>query len=251
MKYKKGEIETSMLVTIILMIAAGVVLGGIVWVVVSDIDIQDVMENVCWISNGFKSSSIVFEMAMPSACDIFNVEHVDEKELASMMKKAWRMYGKGDWDFDTGGTEYLVYYFSVDHDIDFLQFIAYLQTTSDGNRVDDPSKSDYAYIEEGSEGRTICSGKQIHPGGDATERPVLKKLDEQGRTRYYYLIFYDDAEILGQGGEYGDKLVIAGKPNRKQEGVYYCYSLYDQTKLLEIGEGRRFIPIPFYGEVEL
>ncbi|MDI6737034.1 MAG: hypothetical protein QME12_00775 [Nanoarchaeota archaeon] len=244
MNHKKGEIETSMLVTIILLIAAAVVIGGIVWAVVGDIGISDMKKYGCWVSNGFRSSNIAFKMVLPSACDIFNVEHpVDMKELASMMKDSWWMYGKGDWDYGAGNSETMVFYFSVAEDIDVLQFISYLYATSGGKPVDNPSNSDYTYLEKGSRGRTICTGKQIHGTGGAGERPVLKKLDGEGRPRYYYIMFWDDAEILGQGAEYGDKIVIAGKPNLKQEGVYYCFSLVDQTQLLQIpyGGDRKFI----------
>lgn len=235
-KQKKGEIETSMLVTIILLIAAAVVIGGIVWAVVGDIGISDMKKYGCWVSNGFRSSNIMFKMVLPSACDIFNVDHpVDMKELASMMKDAWWMYGKGDWDYGSGATETMIFYFSVSEDIDVLQFISYLYATSDGKPVDNPSNSDYTYLEKGSAGRTICTGKKIHgSSGVETETPMLKKLDTEGRPKNYYIMFWDDTEIFGQGGEYGDKIIIAGKPNLKQEGAYYCYSLVDQTQVLEI-----------------
>lgn len=234
-KQKKGEIETSMLVTIILLIAAAVVIGGIVWAVVGDININDMKQYSCWVSNGFRSSNIIFKMVLPSACDIFNVDHpVTKEELTQMMKNTWWMYGKGDWDYDSGDSETMVYYFSVAENMDVLQFMGYLYGTRDGKPVDNLADSDYTYLEKGSAGRTICTGKNIHSGGEAGIDPVLKKLDEEGRPRYYYIVFWDDAKILGQGGEYGDKIVIAGKPNLKQEGAYYCYSLVDQTHILEI-----------------
>lgn len=245
---KKGEIETSMLVTIILLIAAAIVIGSIVWAVVGDISLGSVKKYSCWVSNGFKSSNIVFKMVLPSACDIFNVEEpVDMKGLASMMKEAWWMYGKGDWDFEAGAHESMVYYFSVSKDIDVLQFIGYLYATREGNPVDNPANSDYAYIEKGSVGKTICTGKRIHGLGEGGAKPILKKLDADGRPVNYYIMFWDDTEILGQGGEYGDKIIIAGAPNLKQEGAYYCYSLVDQTQMVEITpRGRLPIPIRKY-----
>ncbi|MDD4877665.1 MAG: hypothetical protein PHO02_01360 [Candidatus Nanoarchaeia archaeon] len=242
---KKGEIETSMLVKIILYIAAAVVIGGIVWMVVGGINMKDMKEYGCWASNGFRSGSIITKELLPSACDIFNVEEpVDMKGLASMMKKSWWMYGKGDWDFEAGDDkETMVYFFSVSEDIDIMQFMGYLYATRDGTPVGNLADSDYTYLEKGSQGRTICTGKQIHGTGGAEGKPILKKLDSEGRPAYYYIMFWDDTEILGQGGEYGDKIVIAGKPNLKQEGAYYCWSLVDQSQLVEIpyGGDRRYI----------
>ncbi|MFH1065830.1 MAG: hypothetical protein V1734_04980 [Nanoarchaeota archaeon] len=237
---KKGEIETSTIITIILLLAGAIIIGSIVWVAVGGITTEGLRKYGCWASNGFKSSNILFKMTLPSACEIFEEKDVNEEKLAAMMKEAWWMYGKGDWNYGSGDSERMVFYFSVDHDIDLIKFLyGYMPSHSDGNMVElgKLENSDYRYIEKGSQGATICFGKYAHKNAEETGRRVLEKLDERGRPKTYYIMFWDDASILGQGKEYGDKIIIAGKPNLKQEGAYYCESPMDQTQRLKITEG--------------
>jgi len=238
---KKGEIETSTIVKVILLLAGALIIGSIVWVAVGGITTEGLRKYGCWASNGFKSSNILFKATLPSACEIFNAEQpVNEEQLAAMMKEAWWMYGQGDWDYGSGDSERMVFYFSVDHDIDLRSFLyGYMPSHSDGNLVElgKFENSDYRYIEKGSQGATICFGLYAHKNAEETGERVLEKLDERGRPKYYYIMFWDDASILGQEKEYGDKIIIAGKPNLKQEGAYYCESPMDSTERLKIPYG--------------
>jgi hypothetical protein len=236
---KKGEIEMSTIVAIIALLAGALIIGSIVWVSVGGITTDGLRKYGCWASNGFKSSNILFKATLPSACEIFNMEQpANEEQLAAMMKEAWWMYGKGDWDYGSGDSERMVFYFSVEQDIDLMKFLyGYMPSHSDGMLTEDLTKSDYRYIEQGSQGATICFGKYAHKNAEETGQRMLEKVDERGRPKYYYIMFWDDASILGQGKEYGDKLIIAGKPNLKQEGAYYCESPMDQTQRLKIPSG--------------
>lgn len=251
---KKGEIEMSTLVATIAILAGALIIGSIVWVAVGGITTEGLRKYGCWASNGFKSSNILFKATLPSACEIFNEkEPINEERLAAIMKEAWWMYGKGDWDYNLGDDhEMMVFYFTVEHDIDLKNFLYdYMPSHSDGNLVDDLSKSDFRYIEEGSQGATICFGLYAHKNAEETGQRVLEKVDERGRPKYYYLMFWDDASILGQGKEYGDKLIIAGKPNLKQEKAYYCESPMDSShrnKIIYVNFGNKvtavIAPIP-------
>ena len=241
---KKGEIEMSTLVATIAILAGALIIGSIVWVAVGGITTEGLRKYGCWASNGFKSSNILFKMTLPSACEVFQAkEPVNEEQLAAMMKEAWWMYGKGDWDYGSGDSEVMVFFFSVEHNIDFMNFLYnYMPSHSDGLLLEAGKfeNSDYRYIEKGSPGATICLGKYAHKNAVETDERVLEKLDDRGKPKYYYIMFWDDAGILGQGKEYGDKIIIAGKPNLKQEEAYYCESPLDQTQRLMIpAEGQR------------
>lgn len=240
---KKGEIEMSTIVAIIALLAGLLIIGSIVWVAVGGITTEGLRKYGCWVSNGFKSSNILFKATLPSACEIFNMEQpVNEEMLAAMMKEAWWMYGKGDWDYNLGDDhEIMVFYFSVDHDIDLDQYGAgedfiygYLPSHSDGMLTEKYTSSDYFYLTKNSEGGSICLGRYAHKNAEETGRRILEKVDERGRPKTYYIMFWDDASILGQGKEYGDKIVIAGKPNLKQEGAYYCEVPLEPSQRLKI-----------------
>ncbi|MFA5888472.1 MAG: hypothetical protein WC852_07225 [Candidatus Nanoarchaeia archaeon] len=242
---KKGEIEMSTIVATIAILAGLLIIGSIVWVAVGGITTEGLRKYGCWASNGFKSSNILFKMTLPSACEVFQTkEPVNEEQLAAMMKETWWMYGKGDWDYGSGDSERMVFYFSVDHDIDLDKYGAgedfiygYLPTHSDGMLTEKYTSSDYFYLTKNSEGGSICLGKYVHKDVEETGKRILEKVDERGRPKTYYIMFWDDAGILGQGKEYGDKIIIAGKPNLKEEGAYYCEVPLEPSQRLKIPYG--------------
>lgn len=241
MKGKKGSIDIQVVVGVILLLAALVVIGIIIATAVFGVSSDELKKFSCWASNGMKSSNFVFKEKLPSTCEINNIEEpVDIAGVAKLMTETWWMYGKGDWDFGWQDRERAVFYFEAAENIGFDALLSTLTSTKEGKHVDDIADSDYNYLAKGSNDPTICTGKAL---GDQGAVPTMKKGES------YFIMFWDDASILGQGKEYGDKIVIAGKPQLKQEGVYYCFSKPRGEWLKITPDARKWLP--FIGDVQI
>lgn len=239
---KKGSIDIQVVVGVILLLAALVVIALIISSAVFGISSAELKKFSCWASNGMKSSNFVFKGQLPSTCEIINIEEpAGIEEIAKMMTDTWWMFGKGSWDFGNEDHEIVVFYFEAKEDITFDVLVDFLATTKDGKSVKDISGSDYNYIAKGSGDPTICTGKTL---GNEGETPTMRK------GQRYFITFWDDTNILGQGKERGDKLVLAGKPQLGQEGAYYCFSKA-KGEWFSISEASRRIPIPLIGDVKI
>ncbi|MBU2638897.1 MAG: hypothetical protein KJ955_08030 [Nanoarchaeota archaeon] len=239
---KKGSIDIQVVVGVILLLAALIVIGIIIASAVFGVSSTDMKKFSCWASNGMKSSNFVFKSQLPSTCEINNIEEpADVEAIAKMMTETWWMYGKGTWDFGKEDHEIAVFYFEAAKDIKFDEVLNFLTATKDGKRVSDIADSDYNYLAKGSNDPTICTGKTL---GDQGMTPTMKKGER------YFIMFWDDASILGQGREYGDKVAIAGKPQLGQEGAYYCFSK-PRGEWLSISNDNRRIWMPVIGDVSL
>lgn len=231
---KKAAIDMEMLIKIILIILAAIVIGGIVGYATKEFGSSDIKKYACWVSNGLRSSNIMMREFLPNACELTTIdEPITKVQLVEYMKEAWWMFGKGKWDYELGGThERPVYYFRLAEDLTRTDFFKQLYYFNGGRLLDAEhmDESDYTYIESGSDGPTICYGKSIAAEG---EEPTMKK------EKYYYLVFYDDSRLLGEGKEWGDKIVITSMPSFSQEKMYYCESMLPGEEGLTIdSEGK-------------
>ncbi|HII14979.1 MAG TPA: hypothetical protein HA362_01590 [Nanoarchaeota archaeon] len=231
---KRGAIETSTLVAMILLLAFLIIVATVIFA--NDISSEDMKKFGCWASNGLKSSNIAFKKMLPTTCELINVEEpVDMPQLVSMMKDAWWMYGKGDWDFGIVKKEIPVYYFQVKEDIPFAKLIEYMVAHKDGDIAKGLEDSDYHSFQKGAEGQRLCTGRYVG-NAEEGERAVLKKSTED-KPHFYFIMFWDDTSVIGMGKEEGDKMVLAGKPQLKDEGKYYCWSIFDMTHRSTIEPG--------------
>ncbi len=239
---KKGSIDIQVVIGVILLLAALIVIGIIIASAVFGVSSEDMKRFSCWASNGMKSSNFVFKSQLPSTCEINNIEEpADMAAVAKMMTETWWMYGKGAWDFGREDHEIAVFYFEARENIQFDALLSFLTTAKDGKCCVDIVDSDYNYIAKGSGDPSICTGKTL---GDQGMTPIMRKGER------YFIMFWDDTGILGQGRERGDKLVIAGKPQLGQEGAYYCFSKA-KGEWYAFSEASRRIPIPIIGDVKL
>ncbi len=174
----------------------------------------------CWISNGIMSSNFAFRSMMSVPCKQEIIEEpLSKKEFAVYLTDIWFMYGKGNWDFHIQKDDsILVSAFKLKEDIPIKDLFIHL-ITHIGKRnlaeagtldVNDLSKSDYNYIQSGSQGQTLCLHKGLKPDDGVS---ILS------RNRVYYLIFWDDTP---RGSSTGDKIVLSAVPSPSMEDIACC-----------------------------
>ncbi len=184
-KQKKGKMAIETLVSII---ALCLVLVVFIIIFTSSKELfssQALSSYACWATNGIKNGGSAFTL-FPSACSMQIIdEPVDLERFVDLLRKAWWMYGRGEWEMGVAKDEvFTVYTITIKEDILLENFFTYLLTHNKGKEVKDPTYSDYNWFEEGSEGgQSLCF--------DAKSETIMadKKL-EKGET--YYILFFDD-----------------------------------------------------------
>lgn len=214
---KEGKIAVETLVRWILIIAFLVIIIAILSVTIFKLGPSDMQPVVRYIMNGARSITArgYISWAMPTMTfDMEDVGKINMEGLAERLRTTWYMYGRGRFNLGMRDSQEVVYAFRLEEGFSLQELFTYLQTHNRGNKVTGVGalKSDYNYIQEGSEGQTICVDKFI-----ATEG-ARNFYFEKDKT--YYIIFYDDAGIT----EYGDKILISRTPSVAGGAPFQCPS---------------------------
>lgn len=196
-KNKKGAglpIETLIL---IILLSAFLIIAVLIFVgVKKEIGYDFVQDYSCKTNLWFRSQSAIFRTFLPATCTLKEVEQpIGQDELAKYMRRAWWIYGKGQYNLGMASDEIFPHFaVTIKEDIDIGQFLYYLVTHSKGQSSTE-MESDYQYLQEGSKGQTICFDTETIPN---------KRLEKGSR---YFIIFYDDQELIGESRE--DRLLIS------------------------------------------
>lgn len=214
---KKGKIAIETLVRWILIIAFMVIMISILGITIYNWGTSDIQPVARYIMNGARS---VFArgkigILLPSmAFEMEDVGKIDKAGLAEKLRTAWYMYGRGNFNLGQTDSQEVVYAFTLNEEFSLQDLFTYLQTHNKGQevRAGTSLKTDYNYLQQGSEGQTICVDKHI---AGLTARDFYFEKD-----KIHYIIFYDDSGI----SEYGDKLLISRKPSVDGGAPFQCPS---------------------------
>lgn len=174
----------------------------------------------CWISNGIMASNAAFRATMSVPCkqEIID-EPLSKEDFAVYLTDVWFMYGKGNWDFHIQKDDsILVSAFKLKEDITirdlFVHLITYVgrRNLAEGGTMDvnDMAKSDYNYLQSGSQGQTLCLHKDLKP---------TDGVSMLSRNKIYYVIFWDDCP---RGSSTGDKIILSPKPSPSLDDIVCC-----------------------------
>ncbi|MFH0798517.1 MAG: hypothetical protein V1906_03840 [Candidatus Woesearchaeota archaeon] len=174
----------------------------------------------CWISNGIMASNAAFRTMMSVPCKQEIIEEpLSKEDFAVYLTDVWFMYGKGNWDFHIKKDDsILVSAFKLKEDIIMRDLYVHLIThvgkrnLADGGTLDvnDMAKSDYNYLQSGSQGQTLCLHKGMKPSDGVSMI---------NRNKVYYVLFWDDTP---RGGSTGDKIILSPKPYPDMEDIVCC-----------------------------
>jgi hypothetical protein len=152
-------------------------------------------ETACWGSNGVRCGGGIFTL-VPNLCTIEKVEIESEEDLANALRTTYYMYHQSTCDFNNiGGQVYTVYYFNMEEEIDISKFMGYLFEHNRGKEELDVSKTDIAYLEENTVGKTICFDMRY----DEIKNYTLKA------DQTYYVHYWDRDTLFS---DKGDRIMI-------------------------------------------
>jgi len=221
---KRGEISTEKLVGLVLLLAFLVIAAGIIYIVYDEVDATKMGQFSCWMSNGLKSGSGALGKLMPSTCSMTIMEEkAGMQDITKMLTDTWWMYHAGKIDLGSTAGEIVVFQFISKEEITFEALVQRLVKFKGETKVTDLKDSDFNYLQEGSEGPTLCVGQPIKDNN--------WKLNKDQR---YFIIYISTNRIhpvtsiagikISDLKDVGSKLVIASTPNLKQEKNYICPS---------------------------
>ncbi|MBT5029942.1 hypothetical protein HON03_01610 [archaeon] len=153
-------------------------------------------QTACWMTNTAKCGGGFFSY-FPTACR-FNVieDPISMEEFSTVLTDTWWMYKEGSCDFGATIDEtYFAYAFSPKEDIDLVEYFSYSISHKDASETD-VVHSAYNYLEQNTNYQTLCFD---------TESDGIKDL-KLTTDEYYYIIFYDDQDLIGTSE--GDRILI-------------------------------------------
>ncbi|MBI4154081.1 hypothetical protein HY501_01990 [Candidatus Woesearchaeota archaeon] len=180
----------------------------------------------CWFSMAIKQG-VFIDMAkelFPNSCKLQAFDKpVDERVIVRALRNTWYMRGRGNWDEGAFDKIFVAFSFIPVKDMRIMELFNYTKNTQDGIDVKSVIHSDYAYLQKGSKGQSICFHKKIM----LDDGQIIKKGVQ------YYIAFYDDADA----DDMGDKLIISTTPNLKNEDEYpvHCDSPETGQEILILG----------------
>ncbi|MBT3984804.1 hypothetical protein HOE91_00760 [archaeon] len=169
----------------------------------SFLNVSFMSSTACWMSNGMKCGG-GFATFTPNLCTPDKVEDVltqESEELASLLRTTYWMYHKSKCDFtNTEAAVYSSFYFELEEDLAIGELLVYM---SENNRGDSSpiEDSDLAYLEENTEGNTICFDGQVD------EIAVEHKLKKE---KTYYIHYWDRDKLIYP--ERGDRIIVTDDP---------------------------------------
>ena len=231
---KRGELSVETIVWMIVLLVSLFIIVGLFIVMQNKLEYLGYPTFSCWMTLGFRQGFLDFMKPLfPNGCRMQALEEpADAKAIAKILTNTWFMRGQGDWDEQASDTIFAAYSFISVKDIKIEELITFLRRSKEGEdgKAKDVTYSDYAYLQKGSKGQTVCFQKNI------IEDDGLKE------GKIYYVVFYDDdtdisddvidAATLGllEGTSIGDKLMITKTPNMKTSGNYPVYCDSPDTK---------------------
>ncbi|MBU2590208.1 MAG: hypothetical protein KKA65_02780 [Nanoarchaeota archaeon] len=213
---KRGEISTEKLIGLVLLLAFLMIAAGIIYIVYGEVDATKMGQFSCWMSNGLKSGSGPLGKLIPSTCSMTIVEEkAGLEDITKMLTNTWWMYHQGDIDLGSTASEVAVFQFIVKDEISFENLVQRLVKFKGETQVTDLKDSDFNYLQEGSEGPTLCVGL-----------PIIKEDYKLKKDQIYFIMFFESNRILEflNVKDVGDKVIISSTPNLDQEENYYCPS---------------------------
>lgn len=186
--FKKGAISFETIIGLIILLASAVVIiFGIIFAIQGQLTTDFVGSTSCMWSNTAKCGGGLMYDVVPNLCPAITAieEPVDVEEFTMLLRDAYWMYKKGECDFGTTIDEvYPVYYFTPEEDIDLTKFFEYILKNNKGNPVESVEFSDYNYLEENTEGQTLCF--------DTEDKNIKSFILAKGEP--YYIMYYDSQE---------------------------------------------------------
>lgn len=208
------DVSTNKLVGLVLLLVFLVVAIGIF--LSFSVSSTDLAKFGCWASNGIKSGSSIFGSLIPSACKLIPVEEkAAVEDITMMLTDTWWMYHQGNVNLGATASDNSVFKFIAKDEMSFEDITKRLIQYKGDAKVTNLKDSDFNYLQEGSEGPTLCAGISI-----------VKNNWKLNKDASYYINYFDSnriVEILNVK-DVGDKVVISSTPNIKQENNYYCPS---------------------------
>ncbi len=226
---KRGALSIEQLIGLILLLAFLVIASGIIFLTYEEFDSSKMSQFSCWMTNGLKSSNSFFKKVMPTTCSLEILEESQSKEeVANLLVDTWWMYHQGEIDVDWSASLTSVYSFKLKEEFTYDELLQHLIEHKGTSKVKKLEDSDFNYLQQGSEGPTLCIEASIFEGG--------MKLN---KDQAYYILFFDSNRLiqspLGEGIiDLGDKLIITPFLTLEEGGNYYCPSYGDLYKGIEI-----------------
>ncbi len=196
---KKGALPFEVIIGLVLGLVFLVVTFSIYGAVQTGVlNVETMAQTGCWLTNTIKCGGGLFK-GIPSVCSpLEDAGEIETEELASLLRNTWWMYKEGSCNYGVPGNDvYPAYAFIPKEEIDINELLSYLLTHNRGTEIDieDVKNSDYNYLEENTEGKTLCF--------DRADSAILNEKLAKGKI--YYLLYYD-YEQLGAGQ--GDRILI-------------------------------------------
>jgi len=157
-------------------------------------------ETACWGSNGVRCGGGAFTL-IPNLCTTEKIDEPikTEEDLAEMLRTTYYMYHQSTCDFNNiGGQVYTVYFFELEKEMEISSLMAYLFEHNRGKEELDITKTDISYLEENTEGNTLCFDSR-----------KIKDFKLEKETTYY--IHYWDRDTLTS--DKGDRIIITEDAN--------------------------------------
>jgi hypothetical protein len=209
---KKGVgFSLEQLAEILLVLAGLLVISLIIVGLFTGFNTQKMKTYGCWVGNAMMSSNEVFRLSLPVPCKNEVIDKpMSKADFSIYLTDVWFMYGKGNWDFHTKGDDTIdVSAFKLSEEIKvrdlFLHLLSHKGTTDyakDGIlTTEEMIKSDYQYIQKGSEGQTLCFHEALI--STIENQAVLRK------DQIYRLYLWDDVSGFISSRDVGDKIIIS------------------------------------------
>ncbi|MAG78705.1 hypothetical protein CL616_05060 [archaeon] len=201
--HKKGAASMEQ-ITILLAAIAGLIVILLIYTSASGsfLNFDFFSSTSCWASNGIKCSGGAFTF-VSSLCSPQKIdEPIDQEQLASLLRDTYYMYHRSECDLNNiGGELYVTYFFEVDQEISISSFIAYLFENNRGEPEKDMAKTDIAYLEENTQGNTLCFDTNYDEIADFKLKP----------KKTYYIHYWDRDSLLYPNQ--GDRIIITRDSN--------------------------------------
>jgi len=204
--FSKGKIDVEVLLKILLL-TAFLFIAVIILLALFNADRLNehtISDLGCKWTNALKSEADAFSLVIPRLCVFTEIEDPqDNKDISSLLRTTWSMYGQGKWSFGTEFDEIEpVFVFYVTEDTSVQDLIQYMLTHKRDKEISIQANSDYNFVQEGGLAQTLCFDPDTF-GEDYSTAMLNDGVP-------YFIIFYDDQGLLTDN--VGDKILISKDP---------------------------------------